>query len=583
MRRLLLLLIVVALLVGLLGAEAAAAEGASRWPAVELGKNFRGPGWYLGTLKVVACWAIFFCWVVTTDWVSRDCQQVKLDWLRWNPIVFGSFMAAFVLVWLIPYFWLNFVLLLAAYVGPLTAYILYRNGRVDNNQRVLTRGHIRWLIASYAAKIGVKMAAEAPDEHAKGPPVQVEARGGSDDRENNARLLLARQHPGLRDGRQVLADGLSCRASAIMLDYTQQGVAVRYMVDGVWLQREPLERETGDPALEALKLLCGLNPEDRQNRQSGAFSAEYEKGTYLGKLSSQGTKSGERVVIQFEESKIKLTTLDELGMRPKMQEQLKELLNQEKGLLLFSAMPSAGLRTSMNVILHQTDRLMREFTAVEAEDKRYEEIENIPVTTYKPGEEPAPTEVLKKLFRTEPEVVVFRDLPDAETAGMLCEAARDDTLVVSTMRAKDSAEAALRIVALGVPGRKLGGALKIVLCQRLVRILCDKCKEAYMPPPQVLKQLGIPEGRVKAFYRPPQQPEEVCEHCGGVGYYGRTAIFELLPVGDTVRKVLASKPKLDLLRSAARKDGMRSFQEEGLLLVAKGTTSLPELMRVLKQ
>jgi len=577
------MMFVAVLFAGLLVPEAVAADGAAHWPAVELGKDFRGPGYYLGVMKILCCWIIFLCWVVTTDWLSRDCQQVKLNWLRWNPIAFGTFMGAFVLTWLSPYFWLNLVLLVVAYVAPLTTYTVYRNKRVDDNQRVLTKTHIRWLIASYANKIGIKMEAEAPDVHAKGPPVRVEARGGGDDRENNARLLRARQHPGLRAGRSVLADGLGCRASAIMLDYTQQGVAVRCMVDGVWLQREAIDREEGDPALEALKLLCGLNPQDRQGRQAGTFTAIYKDEKYYGKLSTQGTKTGERAVVQFEESKIKLSTLDELGMRPKMQEQVKELLDRDTGMLLVSAPPASGLRTTMDVLLHQTDRLMREFAAMEAEDKRYEQVENIPVTTFSPGEDPPPTQVFAKLLRTEPNVVVFRDLPDADTASSVCEAARDDILVISTMRAKDSAEAALRVLALGLPGEELAGALKGVLCQRLIRKLCDECKEAYMPPPQVLKQLGIPEGRVQAFYRPPQQPEEVCEHCSGIGYHGRTAIYELLLVGQTVRKVLAAKPKLDLLRSAARKDGMRTFQEEGILLVAKGTTSLPELMRVLKQ
>jgi len=122
-----------------------------------------------------------------------------------------------------------------------------------------------------------------------------------------------------------------------------------------------------------------------------------------------------------------------------------------------------------------------------------------------------------------------------------------------------------------------------VLSQRLIRKLCENCREAYAPTPQVLKQLGIPEGRIETLYRPPQQREEVCPECGGVGYKGRTGLFELLVVGDTLRQVLGSKPKLDLLRQAARKDGMRGLQEEGILLVAKGITSLPELMRVLKQ
>ena len=121
----------------------------------------------------------------------------------------------------------------------------------------------------------------------------------------------------------------------------------------------------------------------------------------------------------------------------------------------------------------------------------------------------------------------------------------------------------------------------------MIRKLCDSCKEAYAPPPQILQQLGIPEGRVQAFYRPfqpnPQEPKEPCQVCGGIGYLGRTAIFELMVVGDAVRKVLADNPTPEVLRQAARKEGMKSLQEEGVLLVAKGVTSLPELMRVLKQ
>ena len=166
---------------------------------------------------------------------------------------------------------------------------------------------------------------------------------------------------------------------------------------------------------------------------------------------------------------------------------------------------------------------------------------------------------------------------------ILCEEIPDERLILSTVRAKDSAEALLRVLALGAPPAQFAQGVAGVLSQRLIRKLCEACKEAYAPTPQVLGQLGIPAGRVQAFFRPPQQPEKVCRECNGVGYKERTAIFELLKVGDTVRKVLATGPKLDVLRQAARKDGMRTFQEEGVLLVAKGVTSLPELMRVLKQ
>jgi len=638
-----LLLPTAAAVIVVLGAGDLFAQGVERWPAVEITRNFRGPGFYLSFLKILACWLLFLAWIMTTDWANRDGQLLRLNYTRWNSIIFGTFMGSFVLVWLIPYFWLGFPLLLISYAAPLTAYLILRKKQADErleNEGLESLCRLLAEVAGYgifflgmiiilpiaffvplalaaggsnrgAFKLVVLVLAPGlmfllrfgpqllidpleekiqklayrgkADPHTKGPPVLVFGRGGADEREDNARTLMARQAPGLRDARQILADGLEGRGSAIMLDFTQQAVAVRYMIDGVWINREPIEREKGDPALEALKALCGLDPQNRQGRQEGTFGAEHAESKYLGTVASQGTKMGERVLIQLEQQGIRLTTFDEIGMREKIQEQMKELLDSKKGLMLFSAMPAAGLRTTVDIALHNTDRLTREFMAVEEESNRFEEIENIPATTYNAAEGQSPVDVLPKMFRMDPNVVVIRDLVNAETVNLICEEMEANRLFVSVVRAKDSAEALLRVLALGAAPGEFAKLPVGVISQRLVRKLCKECKEAYAPTPQVLGQLGIPEGRVKAFYRPPQQPEEVCEHCGGIGYHGRTAIFELLPVGDNVRKVLATAPKLDLLRQAARKDGMRSLQEEGILLVAKGVTSLPELMRVLKQ
>ncbi len=524
--------------------------------------------------------------------------------------------------------------------------------------------------------IGRLVLREKADPNVQAAPVSVFPRGGPDDRVNNARLLIARQSPGLRTAREILADGLAKRAAAIMLDFGQEQVGVRHLIDGVWLPQESRQREDSDRALESLKLLCGLNPKDRQKRQEGQFGVEYavikaaifdkveraredfkervsvelikkrvgekeanpaeweqrlktevEERTrekfalpvglwtpvdrarlpklpgidpinpltsldtvkYPATLASQGTKTGERVLVQFEIQAGHLKTLADLGMREKMQEQLTELLQRPKGFLLFSALPAGGLRTTIDVVLHGMDRFLREFAAVEDEGNRGREIENVPVTTYKAADGQSPADVLTKVFRTEPNVVLVRDLPDAETVSLICRELSDsDRLVMASIRAKDCAEALLRVLMLKAPPAEVAGAVSAVLCQRLVRKLCDRCKEAYAPAPQVLQQLGIPQGRVRAFYRPRQpKPDEgkkdICQECDGVGYKGQTAIFELLTLDETVGKVLSATPKLDLLRQAARKAGMKSLQEEGILLVARGVTLLPELMRVMKQ
>jgi type II secretory ATPase GspE/PulE/Tfp pilus assembly ATPase PilB-like protein len=141
---------------------------------------------------------------------------------------------------------------------------------------------------------------------------------------------------------------------------------------------------------------------------------------------------------------------------------------------------------------------------------------------------------------------------------------------------------------LKIPAKSFAPAVTAVLHQRLIRKLCEKCKEAYAPPADLLKRLGIPAGRVQAFYRPPspqqgQQAPPPCDDCLNVGYKGRTAIFELMLVDDGVRQAVVNTPKVDAIRTAARKAGMRTLQEEGIVLVVKGTTSLAELQRVLKE
>ena len=539
----------------------------------------RGTGQYMSWLKIMAAWLIFLMWVGTTDWVSRDCQEMHLQYLRWNPIVFGVFLGFYVLMWLLPWFWLGFPMLVVAYIAPLATYIIYRNGQVDTSQQVLTPAHIRfWLSQRFS---GVE--SEKKKEWEKGPPVKLTATGGESERDDTAHLLAARQTPGFNDSRGLLAEALMRRASAIMLEYSQQSVGVRYMIDGVWHNDEPQERENCDPLLESFKVLAGLNPQERQARQKGTFQIEYDNVKYAASLASQGTQTGERVLLQFDPAKVLFKSLDDLGMRTKMQEQLLATIDKKEGFVLFSAMPASGLRSTTAMALQKTDRFTREFMAVEDASNRYEPVENVPVTTYNSAEGQTPDSILLKVFRTVPDVLVIRDLTNAETVRMMCEATSDEKMFVGTIRAKDCAEAMLRVLAMKVNPKLFAKSITAVLNQRLIRKLCDECKEAYAPTPQVLQQLGIPQGRVQAFYRPPQEPEEVCPECNGIGYKGRTAIFELMIVDDTVRKLLASGAKLELIRQAAAKAGMQSLQAEGVILVAKGVTSLPELMRVMKQ
>lgn len=557
------------------------------WPS--LGVPFsRGNGAYLSPWKILGTWVLFLAWVRTTDWVSQDAQTLKMPAPLWDFIVFATYLFGLLLLWILPWYFAGLAVLLLAYFVPLGAYIVQRDKLVTSPyDKILSVKHSkRWLAAKFAM-IGIKTSDTDLNPNDAGPDIKLLALG-ADERQNNINLLTARQSPGFLPARVLIDDAMQQRATHVMFDFTAEGVNVRYQLDGVWHDRSAIDRAEGDMILAVYKGIANLKVEDRRSRQSGSFGIEIGKDKLNCKVSSQGTQTGERVLLQFATKKVPFKSLDDLGMRAKMQEQLQELMEQN-GLLIFSALPAGGLTTTMDVLLSHTDRFIRNFVAVEEEAKPEREIENIHVTTYSSAAGETPASVLPKLIRTYPDVIVLRDVADLDALTILCEQVGENRLVITSTRAKEAVEALLRLMMLKIPPAEFAPVVSGVLNVRLVRRLCEKCKEGYPPPAEVLKQLGLPAGRIEALYRPPTQPidpkkpDKVCDACQGIGYFGRAGIFELLVVDDLLRQVLTTAPKLDNLRAAARKNKHRTLQDEGVLLVARGVTSLQELLRVLKQ
>lgn len=541
----------------------------------------------LSVLQVAAVAILYLIWVSSSDWVNQDRYYRRVG-KGWNVGMVAPFAVFFVLVWIIPFFWVGYPLLVLSYLIPFIAYVVNRNGQVEMDDRVFTKKHLRYWFAKKLQMIGINVAAEEKGIDEIGPPVKLFARGGATERDDNVNLLNARQSPGYLHAREMLFEAFNNRAGAVMLDYTQQSVAVRFQVDGVWHPGETMEREPGDMLLAVLKVISALNANERRARQSGLFGVEYEQSKRLIRLTSQGTQTGERALLQFDDPDVKKKRLPDLGMRQKMIDEIKPVLESKAGLVIVSAPPNGGGLTCLfHAVLSGMDRYTRGFVAIEDSANKEVDVENIVNNTFDGPAGDTPATPLPKILREYPDVLVVPDMKDAESAALLCDQACQDRTVLTTARAKEASEALLRIASLKVSLDQLAPAVKLVINQRMIRKLCEKCKEAYPPPPQLLQQLGIPPGRVEALYRPPtpdpEKPQEPCEHCRGIGYFGRTAIFEALIVNDEVRETLRKTPQLNPLRQAARKAGMRVLQEEGVLLVVTGVTSLPELMRVLKE
>ncbi len=529
--------------------------------------------------------AIFLSWVGFADWANRDSQIFNLGFKKWNPLVYFPFLVLALAALFIPMpNWAQLLVMVFALLGSSVPYIVVHNKSVQPHQTVLTGPWWRHFSAVLLSKLGVKMRDERQADYEKGAAVDLFAMGASDANADNANLLIARQSPGYLLVKDLIADMVNRRADRVHLEYGAQAVAIRQEIDGVWHNGEARDRESGDVMLAVMKTLANLDVKDRRKKQAGQFAAKYQEKKFLLPLTSQGVQTGERVILSRLSDKAKPHTYDALGMREGIKQQWEEFMARDRGFVVFSTLPGGGLTTLTNASIEETDRLMRDFFAIEEVNHREQEIQNVAVHTYDASKGETPATIIPGLIRLYPNAYIIRDLVDAESASMLMKEVEDDKLIITSIQAREAAEALLRILQMKVPPKNLAAVATAVLYERLIRKLCPDCKVGYTPPPDALKKLGIPPGKVQQLFRPPkpEEREKPCETCQGIGYVGRTGVFELLVVTDQMREILVKQPSLELLKKAARADGQRSLQEEGILLVAKGVTSLPELQRVLK-
>ncbi len=413
--------------------------------------------------------------------------------------------------------------------------------------------------------------------------------------EAQALLISTRQGAGYEVAGGQLGHALMSRATHLLMDYSQSACAMRYQIDGAWEQLPPMDREVGDAMLYALKQLCLLNPADRRSAQTGKCTIKAGKVKHVLTVQAQGVASGERVLIKLEPVEVPFKKLSDLGMRDKMIESLKEQLNSDGTVVVVTAPKATGLTTTWAVTIDAADRFIRDFQSFEDEENPEPETININPNYFGGETGLTESELLRKAILKEPDVILFPELPQPDSMELAIEQVEKNQKQVYTRMVADSAIGAL--VQMLPKYRDSAGALvkriSAVLCQKLVRRLCDQCKVGFEPQPQLLKQLGIPAGRVAMLYQPfvpppiEQQVDEngrpapipPCPACNGRGYIGRIAIFELLCPGEQLQAALMKTQDVNQLSQIAKAEGHRGIQSEAVLTVARGLTSLEELKR----
>ncbi|MGL6226527.1 MAG: ATPase, T2SS/T4P/T4SS family [Thermoguttaceae bacterium] len=562
-----------------------------------LKKGWWGPGGYLSVIKLIAFVLVFFGWVYSVDWVSRDSELQKIK-DRYNWICYNTF--PFIIVGYILFnlpisssllFFFTFPLTVLLWIVPVMLYASARNKPLPPFEKVLTYDHIKFCIASLLVKVGIRIRLEKKMTYQVGPPIEISASGGGMDAGTlSGWTILARNHPGFNHFRKNIFESLERKTDAVLFELQQDRMLVRNQIDGVWLDYPPLEREQGEQLFASAKLLVGGTPEEHVKRQSGQLTAVLrKKKKYQAELIIQGAASGvEKALLSFVIQKVPFDSLDDIGMRGKLPEKVKQLVNQEQGLVVFSALPANGLKSTMNVVSRVVDRFTRDFVSVEDVQNPYQVVENVVISTYDSKKGENPMSVLGDVFFKEPQILLLRDIVNVQSLQLCCEEIENHRLIITTIRSKDAADAIVRLLAMKIQPQLLVNTLSAVVGQRLIRKLCANCKEAYTPPPAMLQRLGLPQDPELQLFRVPSPPEpgvkrKPCPYCNDIGYIGRTAIFEIIEVNDEIRKAVVTTPTTEAIRKAANQTGQRGCFADGTVLVGQGITSVEELARVLKQ
>jgi len=393
----------------------------------------------------------------------------------------------------------------------------------------------------------------------------------------------------------TIAEIIEKDADLTILDFTPQQVNIRFRIDGMWHPGYPLDRLNGDYMLAVLKQIGGLDYRERRQRQAGSFATEYRRDKQKFKIVSQGSKTGERVGLYLSYKRPPLDKLEDLGIRKSMVPQIVELMKMRDngGMFLVSALPGEGYTTSWRAALDSCDRLVQDFYVIEDIKSQEPEVINVTSETYDKRKGETALSPLPQLILREPDVLAFPELTDGELVDDLVGISADKELPFYLRNpGKNAIDALLRVLAMKP---KRGPFLKLlngVLCMRLVRKLCEECRLEYRPNPALLQKLGLPVGRIEKLYRPfvyrpgmideDENEIEPCGNCCGIGYKGRTGIFELLTINDQIREAAEKAPNFNSLAAIAKANGHISILQETAVVIAQGITSVEELQRMLK-
>lgn len=373
----------------------------------------------------------------------------------------------------------------------------------------------------------------------------------------------------------IIREAIKGRASDIHIEPEEVGLRIRYRVDGVLQEMMALPKKFHLVVTSRVKIMGGMDIAEKRVPQDGSFKLNVEKKEIDVRVSTVPTMYGEKVVLRLLDQTSTLLRLEELGFAPAILSEYEKVIIRPYGIVIVTGPTGSGKTTTLYVCLEKINSIEKNIVTIEDPiEYHLKGINQIPI---KPKAGVTFASALRTVLRQDPDIIMVGEMRDAETAETAIRAALTGHLVFTTLHTNDAPGALTRMVDMGIPAYLVASAVGAVLGQRLVRRICQDCKEKIDIPPEYLKELGLPVEMAKehAFYR-----GKGCEKCNGQGYYGRIGIFELMFVNEDIRRLLIAQSPTGALREESRKFGMKTLWEDGIKKVIEGITTIEEIKRV---
>lgn len=371
----------------------------------------------------------------------------------------------------------------------------------------------------------------------------------------------------------VITQALRDRASDVHIEPQQSVLRVRFRIDGLLGDVLSLPKAMGAPLASRLKVMANMDIVDRHRAQDGQIRIEGEGRQVDIRVSTAETIWGEKVVLRLLDQARTVLNLDQLGLAEQGYKELARLLRSPYGMVVVSGPTGSGKTTSLYAAIQELDSVTQNITTVEDPvEYTFPNINQIQIRkvanlTFANG--------LKAILRQDPDIILVGEIRDLETAEIAIQSALTGHLVLTSLHATDATGVIQRFIEMGIEGYLISSALLGVVAQRLVRRICPYCREKYTPPASELalwKEYG--GGPKETFYR-----GRGCDYCAGTGYRNRVGVFEVMPMSDSIKRMVSAKADAQDIRQQAAREGMVSLRADAINKVTADVTTLAEVMR----